>query len=136
MQAFLALLVTVGLSTSAFAQQPQFDPASTRQAVAAAAATAPQPSLVRSRPFIAGVVIGATAGAVTGLVMTAGCEYCSTSKAMLGGAWGGGLIGAAIGGAIGSHPQRRPGIPLGGHVTATPAVSPSRSRTTGAVTIA
>jgi hypothetical protein len=135
MKTFLALLVTVGLSTPTFAQQAHFDPASTRRAAAAAAGTPPQPTLHRTTPFIAGVTIGASAGAVAGLLLTAGCESCSTPKAMLGGAWAGGLLGALVGGVIGAYPQRRPGIPLGAHVTAAPAVSRSRSRTAGGVTI-
>jgi hypothetical protein len=136
MKAFLALLAMACLSTSSSAQEAHFDPASTRHAVAAAAASPPQRTLVRRTPFIAGVVIGATGGAVTGWLLTAGCEYCSAPKAMLGGAWAGGLIGALIGGAIGSFPQRRPGIPLGHHVTAAPAASASRSRAAGALTVA
>lgn len=135
MKTLLALLVTVSLSTSTFAQEAHFDSASTRHAVAAAAGSPPQKASFRSKPFIAGVAIGASAGALTICALTADGGRCN-ANATLWGAWWGGLFGALIGGVIAAHPQRRPGIPLGAHVTAAPSMSRSRSRTVGALTIA
>jgi hypothetical protein len=141
MKAFLALFLTACLSSPAFAQTgSHFDPSVTRHAVSAvAAAPVSQPQQFRAAPLIKGVAIGATAGALYGLWgwwVTKDCGECGPSPAgaVTGGAFMGGLIGALIGGAIGAHPQRRPGIPLGPHVSAAPAVSHARQG--GIVTIA
>jgi hypothetical protein len=137
----LPFIVAAVLSGPAYAQTPgRLDPSAISRAVAAAASS-PSPSggahVSRGRAALTGAIIGGGIGVVSGWWLwkvTRDCGGCGPGPrdALI----STGLLGAGIGAWIGvaAAPDRRPGIPLGRHVAAAPAVS--RSRTGGAVTIA
>ena len=137
MQKSLVFILITLLSSSASAQTlPRFDAAATNRAVSAAAAKTRMP---RGDRIMTGIIIGAGAGMLAGYLYWQAvhdCNVCGPGPA--GSLAKFGLLGAGIGGSIGamgrSSPNRRRDIPLGRHVTAAPAVSPSRLGATVTVT--
>jgi hypothetical protein len=128
-QKCLIFILIMLLSSSASAQTlPRFDEAATKRAVSAAAA---KTRMSRGDRIMAGIIIGAGAGMLAGYLYWQAvhdCDICEPGPA--GSLATFGLLGAGIGASIGamgrSSPDRRRDIPLGRHVTAAPAVSPSR----------